>query len=62
MQTNRDYYKVSELARLLEVDKKTVYKWIKDRRINAIRACGIIRIHRDEVDRLLEGKNEAPKN
>lgn len=49
-----ELYKASEVAKLLRLNTKTLYGWIKRGRAHAIRTpSGGIRIRREEVQRLL---------
>lgn len=49
-------YKVSELAKLLNVGRSTVISWIHRGKIRAIRIVGTWRIPESEVQKLLRGE------
>ncbi|RLF65402.1 MAG: IS607 family transposase [Thermoplasmata archaeon] len=51
-------YKVSEVARMLNVHRVTVLRWICDKKIRAIRIGKLWMIPEEEVRRLLGGKQE----
>ena len=54
IELEHELYKASEVARLLRLNTKTLYGWIKKGRATAIRTpSGSIRIRRDEVLRLM---------
>lgn len=45
---------VKEVAKLLNISEKTLYKWIKENRVKAVRMGALLRITKDEVDKILE--------
>ena len=54
MDIGKKIYKVSELAEMFSVSSRTVYNWIREKRIRVIR-CGpkSTRVERAELPRLL---------
>lgn len=52
--TETKYYSVTEFATLLSVDNQTVYRWIREGKINAVQArrWTAIRIPASEIDRM----------
>ena len=52
--TETKYYSVAEFAALLNVDNQTVYRWIREGKINAVQArrWTAIRIPASEIDRM----------
>lgn len=52
--TETKYYSVTEFATLLSVDSQTVYRWIREGKINAVQArrWTAIRIPASEIDRM----------
>ena len=48
------YYTVRELAQILRRDKTTIYKWIKEGRIKAIKVRGRYLIPEDELNKIIE--------
>lgn len=49
------YYKVSEVAEILHMNRITIYKWIKQGKIKAIEINGQLRIDGNELRRLTKG-------
>ena len=50
----RKYYTIGEVAYLLGVDESTVRRWVKERRLQAVRCGNAIRILADRVDKWVE--------
>lgn len=50
---------VGEFAKIIAVDRRSVYRWIKEGRIRAGRAGWNYRIRRSEVDRFLYGDSDV---
>jgi excisionase family DNA binding protein len=48
-----DFYLVEELADKLRVNKMTIYRWIKSKKLAASKIGGEFRIARTDFDRLL---------
>lgn len=61
--TKREFYKVSEVARIFGVSPQAVYKWIDEEKVKAVSLGNVYRISENEVERLrlhgLEAKSEA---
>jgi excisionase family DNA binding protein len=51
---NPDFYLVEELASKLRVNKMTIYRYIKAKKLSAFRLGKEYRIEKAEVNRLLE--------
>jgi len=51
---NEELMTIDELARYLRVKKRTVYDWLKKRKIPAIKTVGQWRFKRDRIDTWLE--------
>jgi putative molybdopterin biosynthesis protein len=49
-------YTPNQLADLLQVTRRTVYAWIREKRLAAVRAGNRIRIRRGAVEAFLEMK------
>lgn len=49
-------YTPMQLADLLQVTRRTVYIWIRDKRLAAVRAGNRVRIHREAVETFLNTK------
>lgn len=52
---NKEFYTAAEVAEICRVTVLTVYRWIKEKKIKAVKAGGW-RIPAAEVDRLRSGK------
>ena len=51
------HYKTTEVARILGVNRKTVWRWVKEGKIKAVQLMGNLWvIPESEVRRLLEGR------
>lgn len=48
---------IEEVANYLRVKKRTVYAWLKEGKIPAIKAVGQWRFKRDKIDAWLESKH-----
>ena len=48
-----DYYSIKEVAKMLKVTYLTVYRWIKAKKISAIKAGKQYRISRSELDKFV---------
>ncbi|HSS09026.1 MAG TPA: helix-turn-helix domain-containing protein [Acidimicrobiales bacterium] len=51
--TNADLLTVREVARRAKVSERTVWRWVEDGRLPAIRVGGIVRFQHADVDALL---------
>lgn len=49
----KTWYKVSEIAKRLRVDERTVRSLINQRELTAVRVGRVVRIHREELERYL---------
>ena len=54
--TNERLYTPNQLAELLQVTRRTVYVWIRDQRLAAVRAGTRIRIRHEAVETFLKMK------
>ena len=54
------HYKISDVAKALDLSRQTVWQWVKDGRVKAVRLSdnGVYRIPQSEVDRLTRPVNE----
>ncbi len=48
----KEFYRPDEAAALLDVSKKTIYRLIKDNKLKAVRIRSVLRISRQELERL----------
>ena len=46
---------VEEVAEELRVTKQTIYNWINAGKINVVRVFGLLRIEKEEVERIKRG-------
>ncbi|MCL5981382.1 MAG: helix-turn-helix domain-containing protein [Firmicutes bacterium] len=52
------YYTPEEVADNLKVSRKTIYNWIQEGRLKAVKIGHVWRISETELKRLLEGETE----
>ena len=50
---------ITELAGYLKVTRRTIYEWLKDRKIPAIKLVGQWRFKKDKIDEWLEKRFEV---
>lgn len=55
---NSEYYTLEEVANLLKVTYLTVYRWVKAKKIVALKAGKQYRIRKDDLDDFLKVKNQ----
>lgn len=48
----KEYYTVREVAKQLSVSRQTIYKWISENKLKAVRFNETVRIHYTELERL----------
>lgn len=53
-----NYYTPKQIADKLKLNIRTIYKWIREERINAVKLGDVWRISESEVNRLLEGEKK----
>ncbi|MGD0661837.1 MAG: helix-turn-helix domain-containing protein [Syntrophorhabdales bacterium] len=49
-----------EIARFLSVSLKMVYRWYRSGYIDGVKAKGSLRIYRDSILKLVDGKDALP--
>lgn len=47
---------VKQAAEIFSVTKRTIFRWIEDGRIKAIKIAGTVRIPEEEIERLKKGE------
>ncbi|MCR4430636.1 MAG: helix-turn-helix domain-containing protein [Tepidanaerobacteraceae bacterium] len=52
-----NYYTPQEVAEKLKLNIRTLYKWIREGNIKAVKIGGVWRISESEISRLLEGNS-----
>lgn len=52
--SDKTYYRPSEIAKYLDVSDYTVRKWMRLGKIQHVHFSGVIRIHRNELTRILQ--------
>ena len=57
--TERTAYKLSEVREALNIGRSTMYRWIKDGKIEVTKLCGCSFVKRDIMEQLLHEKAEA---
>lgn len=50
------YYSPKEVSEKLKLNIRTIYKWIKEERIKAVKLGDVWRISQSEINRLLSNK------
>jgi PTS system nitrogen regulatory IIA component len=50
---------INELADYLKVTRRTIYEWLKNRKIPAVKLVGQWRFKKDKIDEWLEGQIEV---
>lgn len=56
---NYKYFTPQEVAKTLKVDVRTIYRWIREGKLNAVKVVDLWRISESELKRLLgEGTNK----
>lgn len=50
---------IEELAKYLQVKKRTIYDWLKKEKIPAIKTVGQWRFKKEEVDSWLQSKHSS---
>lgn len=59
---SKEFYSPQEIANMLGVTRKTIYNWIVDNNINAVKIGRSWRISHQELQRFIEkGKNTQEK-
>ncbi|MBT9156284.1 MAG: hypothetical protein DDT37_01269 [Firmicutes bacterium] len=54
-----NYYTPKEISAKLKLNTRTIYKWIREGRVRAVKLGDVWRISESEIQRLLGGKQEA---
>lgn len=49
-------FTVKQVAETFKVTQRTVYRWISDGKLAAIKVCGSVRVLDEEVERLKRGE------
>ena len=53
-----NYYTPKEISDKLKLNIRTIYKWIKEGKVNAVKLGDVWRISETELKRILEGETE----
>jgi len=53
------YYTPEEVANLIKVSRKTIYNWIQEGRLKAVKIGHFWRISESELNRLLKGDEQS---
>jgi len=59
--TLKGYYRPDELATNLNVSRKTIYSWIRQRRITAYRIGSLLRIPAEEYHRIMRSGMQSDR-
>jgi len=52
------YYTPEEVANLIKVSRKTIYNWIQEGRLKAVKIGHFWRVSESELNRLLKGEKK----
>ena len=47
--TDKQWFRPDEVAEYMSVDRRTIYRWIQEDRLKAVKVKRMIRIHRDSI-------------
>lgn len=62
MNKEEQYYTIKEVAEILKVAYLTVYRWVKDGKIEAYKLGKEYRIKKDDLDKFVESSKYKTKN
>jgi len=48
-----------EVAEILKVSRITVYRWIKDGKLKAVKPGGVVRIRKEDLRKFIEGEENV---
>lgn len=54
-----EHFTPQEVAKKLKIDMSTVYRWIREGRLKAVKIGHFWRVSESELQRLLKGETEA---
>ncbi len=54
----QEYYTPDEISKMLKIDVRTLYRWIREGKIYAIKIGHFWRVPESEIRRLLKGDKE----
>ena len=57
--SNGDLMTIEELAGYLKVTRRTIYEWLKGKKIPAVKLVGQWRFQKNKIDQWLEEHSEA---
>jgi len=60
LEVENNYMNIKELAKYLNVKQSTIYNWINNKRIPALRVVGSWRFRRSEIERWIKNNNSMP--
>lgn len=49
------YYSIKEVSKILKVAYLTVYRWVRSKRLNALKAGKQFRVKKEDLDTFLKG-------
>jgi excisionase family DNA binding protein len=62
MPTNDALLTPLEVAQQLGVSDQTIYNWIKEKRLAALKMGRLLRVHQSEVDRFIAANSSTPQS
>ena len=54
----KEYFRVDEVAKIFDVNKRTIERLIEDKDLCAVKVRGCTRIHRTEIEELRKKKRK----
>lgn len=54
--TKKEYYSVREISEKYSVNTKTIYAWIRQGKLKAIKLGGVVRVPESAIQEFLQGK------
>lgn len=57
-----NYYTPKEVSEKLKLNVRTVYKWIREEKLKAVKLGDVWRISESELNRLLRGNGQNERN
>lgn len=53
-----NFYTPQEIAVKLKINKRTVYRWIREEKLKAYKVGNLWRVPESEIDRLIKGEKD----
>ena len=56
------YLRPAQVAELLQVSEKSIYRWVKSQGLPAVRIGGVLRFHSVRLERWLQAREQRPRS